>query len=309
MNKNPLYSELFKKTLRIRLVEEDIIARYHTDKIQSPVHLSIGQEAVAVGICHALSTQDLLFSTYRSHAFYLAKGGDLNAMMAELYGRIDGCCGGKGGSMHLAAPDVGFVGTSAVVASSISNAVGSALAAKMLNKQQLNVVVFGDGATEEGVFHESLNYAALHQIPMIFVCENNRYAVHSKLEDRQSYRILEHVQSYGIETHQIREGYDFVKIAEQFSLLIETVKADPRPVFVEVYTSRYKEHVGTGDDFQGGYRDQSEVDDWKANDPLETDLEMATQFRAELLTEIAASVQFAENSPLPGKEQLLQHVF
>ena len=170
MKQDPLYKPLFEQALKIRLVEEDIIARYHTDKIQSPVHLSIGQEAVAVGICHSLSDHDLLFSTYRSHAFYLAKGGNLNAMMAELYGRVDGCCQGKGGSMHLAAPEVGFVGTSAVVASSISNAVGSALAAKLLNKEQLNVVVFGDGATEEGSYHESLNYASLHQVPVIFIC-------------------------------------------------------------------------------------------------------------------------------------------
>lgn len=309
MNENPLYNELFKKAYRIRLVEEDIIARYHTDKIQSPVHLSIGQEAVAVGVCHALSHDDLLFSTYRSHAFYLAKGGNLNAMMAELYGRVDGCCGGKGGSMHLAAPEVGFVGTSAVVASSISNAVGSALAAKMLKKSQVNVVVFGDGATEEGVYHESLNYAALHQIPIIFVCENNQYAVHSKLADRQSYDIRQHVNGYGIETHHIENGYNFVEIAEKFSQLVESVKANPRPIFIEIFTSRYKEHVGTGEDFHGGYRSEEEVNHWKTHDPLVNDQPMLIQYQQELLAEIADSVEFAENSLFPGQEQLLKHVF
>lgn len=303
------YQSLFKKALRIRLVEEDIISRYHTDKIQSPVHLSIGQEAVAVGVCHALTTDDLLFSTYRSHAFYLAKGGDLNAMMAELYGRVDGCCKGKGGSMHLAAPDVGFVGTSAVVASSISNAVGSALAAKLLNKEHVNVVVFGDGATEEGSYHESLNYASLHKLPLIFVCENNQYAVHSSLEDRQSYNILEHVSSYGIETHKLLNGYDVVAVADYMEELINSVREKPRPVFIEIHTCRYKEHVGPGEDFVGGYRAEQAVNDWKAKDPLETDQKSIQQFKKGLLAEIEESVLFAESSPYPDQQHLLEDIF
>lgn len=309
MNDNPLYKKLFKQALKIRLVEEDVIARYHTDKIQSPVHLSIGQEAVAVGVCHALNNNDLLFSSYRSHAFYLAKGGDLNAMMAELYGRVDGCCGGKGGSMHLAAPKVGFVGTSAVVASSISNAVGSALAGRILKKDQVNVVVFGDGATEEGSYHESLNYAALHKIPMILICENNQYAVHSKLSERQSYNILEHVSVYGIETHKVEKGYDFVEVANVVSDIVQSVKNNPRPVFIEIQTCRYKEHVGPGEDFAGGYRKEQHVLQWKANDPLEVDIEMKNELTGELLKEIEASVEFAENSAFPDEKHLYKHVF
>ncbi|REL34828.1 thiamine pyrophosphate-dependent dehydrogenase E1 component subunit alpha [Thalassotalea euphylliae] len=309
MKQLPIYQDLFKKALRIRLVEEDIISRYHTDKIQSPVHLSIGQEAVAVGICEALTPSDLLFSTYRSHAFYLAKGGSLNAMMAELYGRVDGCCKGKGGSMHLAAPEVGFVGTSAVVASSISNAVGSALAAKLLNKNQINVVVFGDGATEEGSYHESLNYAALHQIPLIFVCENNQYAVHSSLDERQSYQILAHANTYGIETHKLESGYDFVAVADYMKTLVASVKKRPRPVFIEIHTCRYKEHVGPGEDFSGGYRTEQAVDEWKSKDPLVIDNETISLFKEALLAEIEDSVNFAENSPLPTQQHLLEDIF
>ncbi|KMT66599.1 thiamine pyrophosphate-dependent dehydrogenase E1 component subunit alpha [Catenovulum maritimum] len=303
-----LYTKLFEQALKIRLVEEEIIHRYPTDKIQSPVHLSIGQEAVAVGICNALTDKDNLFATYRSHAFYLAKGGDLNAMMAELYGRVDGCCHGKGGSMHLAAPEVGFMGTSAVVASSISNAAGAALAAKLLNKNQLNVVIFGDGATEEGVYHETLNYAALHQLPVIFVCENNEYAVHSELKDRQSYSILEHAQSYGIATQKIEKGYDFIEIDKEFSKIADTVRTTGKPYFVEIMTCRYKEHVGPGEDFCGGYRTEDAVNHWKSLDPICTDTQMVERLSPAIMQEILASIEFAENSPFPGLEELYQHV-
>ena len=162
MNFPNLYEDLFYKALRIRLVEECVIELYPSDKIQSPVHLSIGQEAVAVGVCQSLRPTDLLFCSYRSHAFYLAKGGDLDQMMAELYGKVTGCCEGKGGSMHLAAPEVGLMGASAIVASTIPHAVGAALAAKRLNKGHVIVAAFGDGATDEGAYHESLNFAVLH---------------------------------------------------------------------------------------------------------------------------------------------------
>lgn len=192
MNFPGIYEELFYKALRIRLVEERIIELYPSDKIQSPVHLSIGQEAVAVCACQSLKQADLLFCSYRSHAFYRAKGGHLCEMFAELYGKATGCGRGKAGSMHLAAPEVGLMGSSAVVASTIPHAVGAALAAERLKKPQVIVAVFGDGATEEGVYHESLNFAALHKLPIVFFCENNGLAVHSKLEARQAYR-----QQYG----------------------------------------------------------------------------------------------------------------
>ena len=206
------YEKFFYSALRIRLVEERIMELYPSDKIQSPVHLSIGQESVAVGICHSLLPSDLLYSTYRSHAFYLAKGGDVRKLFAELYGKVTGCCQGKGGSMHLAAPDVGFMGTSAVVASAIPHAVGSALATKYLKKNQVNVVVFGDGAMDQGVYHESLNFAALHQLPVVFIFENNGLAVHSPLESRHAFSTLDHVKSYGIPTVNIAEGYDCEKV-------------------------------------------------------------------------------------------------
>jgi len=278
---------------------------YPSDVIQSPVHLSIGQEAVAVGACHSLANNDLVFCTYRSHAFYLAKGGNLNEMFAELYGKVTGCARGKAGSMHLAAPEVGLMGTSAVVASTIPHAVGAALAAKRLSKDQIVMGVFGDGATEEGVYHESLNFAALHQLPVIFLCENNGLAVHSFRKARQSFDIVGHAQSYNLSVYHIAEGYDLVKVAETMSEVIDHVRTVQGPVFVEIQTFRYKEHVGPGEDFSCGYRNLEEFQAWKRQDPLEQISALAEAFRPMILQEIDEAVHFAERSPFPAIEELL----
>src|SRR5437667_5409048 len=181
-----LDSRFYRELLRIRRVEEEIARVYPSDKIISPVHLSIGQEAVSVGVCQALGPQDIVFGTYRSHACYLAKGGSLRGMIAELYGKATGMAKGKAGSMHLVDPVVGVMGASAIVASTIPQAVGYALALQMAGERRVVVAFFGDGATEEGVFYESLNFAALWRLPILFVCENNFYAIHSRQADRQA---------------------------------------------------------------------------------------------------------------------------
>ena len=181
-----LNSKLYRSLYRIRRVEEEIARVYPTDKIKSPVHLSIGQEGVAVGVCEALEPSDVVFGSYRGHAMYLAKGGDVRRMIAELYGKVDGCARGKGGSMHLVDVPQGVMGTSAVVATTIPNAVGYAYAIKLRRERRVVVSFFGDGATEEGVFHESLNFAALKKLPILFVCENNHYAIHTHQRQRQA---------------------------------------------------------------------------------------------------------------------------
>jgi len=216
------YEKLFYEALRIRLVEEKIIELYPSDKIQSPVHLSIGQEAVAVGICDKLEKDDWVFINYRGHAFYLAKGGPLPEFFAELYGKRTGLSKGKAGSMHFAAPQCGVIGASAVVASTISHAVGAALASKIRGEKRVFVAVFGDGATEQGVYHESLNFAAIHKLPVLFLCENNSLAVHATLAERQSYSIAEHARAYGIGSLSVQEGYDFIKISEIAGEVIRT---------------------------------------------------------------------------------------
>jgi pyruvate dehydrogenase E1 component alpha subunit len=302
------YRKLFREALRIRLVEEKLIELYPFDKIQSPMHLSIGQEAVAVGVCEALRKEDLLFITYRGHAFYLAKGGDLRLMMAELYGRATGVSKGKAGSMHLAAPSVGVMGASAVVASTLSLAVGAALAHRIQKKDGLSVVCFGDGATEQGTYHESLNFAALYSLPVFFLCENNGLAVHANLAERQSYQIHQHARAYGIESMRLEEGWDFLKVGDAAASIATAIRQDGKPRLLEVITCRYKEHVGPGEDFAAGYRSQADMDAWKAEDALCQDAALIHALRPELDTEIAAAVAFAEASPVPDISELLTDV-
>ena len=240
--------------LLIRKFEEKIAAIYHTDVIKSPVHLSIGQEAVAVGVCDILEKDDIVSNTYRCHATHIAKGGDLNKMMAELYGKKDGCAGGKAGSMHLIDMEQGIMGASAVVGTTIPVAVGYAMAlkreAKKTGKQRVIVSFFGDGATEEGAFSESINFAALHKLPIIFLCENNKLAINNPIERRWATdKICERIKTYGIETHRIVDG-DIFKIREVAEKAVNMLKKDSEygPVFIECHTYRYKEHVGPTED-------------------------------------------------------------
>lgn len=306
--KTTRFETLFRECLRIRLVEEKIIELYPSDRIQSPVHLSIGQEAVAVGACETLRATDPLFATYRSHAFYLAKGGDLSRMFAELYGRADGLAKGKAGSMHLAAPEVGMMGSSAVVGSNLPHAAGAALAARNRGTDQVTVCAFGDGATEEGVYHETLNFVALLQLPVILLCENNGLAVHACQRERQSYDIAAHARGFGLETTVVKEGHDVVLVGDTMQRLIAATRLDRKPRFVEICTYRYKEHVGPGDDFDAGYRSRSELLAWQAKDVLIQDEELVARFKPAIEREIAAAVDFAERSPSPGREELLTDI-
>ncbi len=302
-----LYERLFATALRIRLAEERIAELYPSDRIQSPVHLSLGQEAVAAGVCAPLARDDLLFASYRSHAFYLAKGGSLREMFAELYGKATGCAGGKAGSMHLAAPEVGFMGASAVVASTIPHAVGAALAAKLRGRDQIAVAVYGDGATEEGVYHESLNFAALHSLPVLFVCENNGLAVHTPIERRQAYAIREHAEAYGVRAHRCDRGWDPLAVHDVVRPVVDEVRGG-RPSLIECITYRYAEHVGIGDDHGVGYRSRAALEAWRERDPLLRDEALRARIEPALRAEIEEAVAFAEESPAPGPEALLSDV-
>ncbi|MDP3160859.1 MAG: thiamine pyrophosphate-dependent dehydrogenase E1 component subunit alpha [Reyranella sp.] len=307
MQTNDLYRRLFRTALLIRLVEERIIELYPSDRIQSPVHLSIGQEAVAVGVCDALKPDDLVFATYRSHGFYIAKGGPLDAMFAELYGRLGGISKGKAGSMHLSAPEVGLMGSSAVVASTIPHAVGAALSFKRTGSPRVAVAVFGDGATEEGVYHESLNFASLMKVPVLFICEDNGLAVHSFRHVRQAYRLPEHAATFGIESRRVEEGWDALAVRQATLDALDVVRTG-KPFVLELATGRYKEHVGVGDDFHFGYRSADDIDEWKARDPLILDRKLVEELTPEIEREIAAAVEFAEHSPVPGRAELLTDV-
>ncbi len=303
-----LHERLFFRALRIRLVEERIAALYPSDAIQSPVHLSVGQEAVAVGACEALAPEDLVFGSYRSHAFYLAKGGDLGAMLAELFGKATGCGGGKAGSMHLAAPEVVFMGSSAIVASTIPHAVGAALATKRLGRRRLVMAVFGDGATEEGVYHESLNFAALHRLPVLFLCENNGLAVHSTLAARQAYRIAAHAEAYGVPATRCEAGWDFDEVHRVVLAAVTAVRRGEGPRLVECRTYRWLEHVGIAEDFDAGYRTRADFEAWQARDPLVRESALVARFAPAIRAEIAAAEASAAASPWPAPDDLLTDV-
>lgn len=304
------YRELF----RIRRVEEEIARVYPTDKIQSPVHLSIGQEAVAVGVCQALERKDVAFGTYRSHAFYLAKGGDLKKMVAELYGKATGCAKGKGGSMHIVDTAAGVMGTSAVVATGIPQAVGYAYMFRVRNEPQVSVCFFGDGAAEEGAFHESLNLAALKRLPVLFVCENNRYAIHTHQRDRQAFSgITEFVRGYGIPAERLEEPNVFA-IHKAAALAVEAMRHGGGPVFIECLTYRFREHVGPSEDYHHGYRDAAEAKPWIERDEVMRLAGMISpaereKIERDVVAEIADAFAFAEASPFPEPEELLTDVY
>jgi TPP-dependent pyruvate/acetoin dehydrogenase alpha subunit len=310
-----MISTLYRSLYRIRRVEEEVARAYPTDKIKSPVHLSIGQESVSVGVCEALGDDDVVFGTYRSHAAYLAKGADLKQMIAELYGKVTGCAKGKGGSMHLIHAASHFMGTSAVVGTTIPHAVGYAYALKYQRNQAVVVSFFGDGAVEEGVWHESLNFAALKQLPVIFVCENNSYAIHTHVLRRQlSANICERARTYGMPAERIEDG-DVLRIHERTSAMVNALREGrPGPFFLECLTYRWKEHVGPNDDFHLGYRSPEEAEPWIKNDQVTRlggmlNPEEKRRIEQEVEKEIAEAFAFAEESPFPKSSELYTDVF
>lgn len=307
--------KFYTSLLRIRKVEEEIARIYPTDKIKSPVHLSIGQEAISVGVCGALSSNDVVFGTYRGHALYLAKGGNLKKMIAELYGKATGCCGGKGGSMHLMDINAGVMGQSAIVGTTIPQAVGYAYAISYLKSKRVVVSFFGDGAVEEGVFHESLNFAALKRLPIIFICENNYYAIHTHQTKRQSnLNIWERAASYNIPSERI-ENNDIFQIYNKVNQAAESIRQGRNgPFFFECMTYRWKEHVGPGEDFHLGYRTEKERELWIKNDQLKKlasliDVKTKKEIETKIEKEIKAAFEFAEISLFPRDLKLFTEVF
>ncbi|HTU92789.1 MAG TPA: thiamine pyrophosphate-dependent dehydrogenase E1 component subunit alpha [Gemmataceae bacterium] len=309
-----MLERLYRSLYRIRRMEEELARAYPTDKIKSPVHLSIGQEAVSVGVCAALRSDDVVFGTYRGHALYLAKGGDMKAMAAELYGKATGCTRGKGGSMHLISTETGMMGASAVVGTTIANAVGYSYALQHQGRDALVVSFFGDGGSEEGVFAESLNFAALKRLPILFVCENNGYAIHTCQQRRQGKPdICARARAYGIPAERI-EHNDVLYLYERSRAVAAKVRAGNGPYFFEVMTYRWREHVGPNNDFQLGYRTEDEANSWVESDQvtrLESmlPLERCKQIQEDVEAEVEAALAFAEQSPEPEPAELYTDVY
>lgn len=310
-----LDARFYRSLFRIRRVEETIANVYPTDKVQSPVHLSVGQEAASVGVCEALEPADVVFGTYRSHALYLAKGGNLKRMIAELYGKATGCAGGKGGSMHLIDPEAGVMGTSAVVGSTIPQAVGYAWGLNVRGRRAVVASFFGDGAVEEGAFHESLNFAALKRAPVLFVCENNFYAIHTAQAARQSSTdLLERSRAYGIPATRVGDT-DAAAVYTAAREAVQAIRAGTSgPQLLECLGYRWREHVGPDEDFRAGYRSRDEAEPWFRRDPVARAAarlapEVRAAVEAAVLAEIRGAFEFAERSPFPDAGALYTDVF
>ncbi|HJL93039.1 MAG TPA: thiamine pyrophosphate-dependent dehydrogenase E1 component subunit alpha [Woeseiaceae bacterium] len=301
--------KLFESMLRIRLVEESIANKYSEQKMRCPTHLSIGQEAIAVGVCANLTSQDQVLSTHRAHAHYLAKGGCLNSMMAEIYGKASGCSKGMGGSMHLIDTSVGFMGSTAIVANTIPVAVGLALEKKLTRKKSIACVFFGDGATEEGAFYESVNFAIIHSLPILFICENNLYSVYSGLEVRQPVdrKIYKMVRAMGISA-QHGNGNDVDEVARKVKHAKTMILKSGGPQFLEFDTYRWREHCGPNFDNNIGYREESEFLKWKKKDPLKNFYSENSQKYIDrkidtISQEIDDAHQFADDSKFPTLQE------
>lgn len=307
--------------MRIRAVEEAIADRYSEGKMRCPTHLSIGQEGVAAAVGLALEKSDLAVSGHRAHAHYLGKGGDLRAMIAEIYGKVTGCAGGKGGSMHLVDEEAGFMGSTAIVGGTVPVGVGLAYAAKVRKTDQVVCVFFGDAVPEEGVFFEAVNFAVLKQLPVLFVCENNLYSVYSPLAVRQpaGRKIHEMVAGMGLPALHV-DGNDAVAVHAAVADGVQSIRAGQGPRFYEFDTYRWREHCGPFYDNDLGYRNVSEFEAWKKRDPiarlsealLSADAAVADEIR-EMETaidrEIAAAFDFAESSPFPPPEHAFAHEY
>jgi len=314
------FVEMYFSMLRIRRIEEEIERRYHQDQMKTPIHLVIGQEATSVGCCAAMRRTDLLYSSHRTHGNYLAKGGDLVGMLAEMHCRANGCVGSRGGSMHLIDKSVGMAGTSAIVGGAVPIAAGAALAAQMKREDYVVVVFLGDATTEEGVTSESLNFAALKKLPIVFFCENNFYSVQSPLATRQPERdIHKWAATYQMPAVAV-DGVNVLAVYHAAREAIERARSGGGPTFIEAPVYRFRAHGGAGDDTHTGYRTDLERQHWEPLDPVTLwgnyllskgllDQAAIDDMERRIAAETAEAFEVALNSPNPTEADLYTHVY
>jgi pyruvate dehydrogenase E1 component alpha subunit len=322
MNKSQrrrLNTGLYKKIFLVRAAENEIRAHYAEDEMKVPMHMSAGGEAIAVGVCHALQGRGAVYSTYRSHAVYLAMTGETDRFFGEMYGRTTGVARGKAGSMHLSAPAHGYLGASAIVGSNIPLAVGSAFASRELHNAKIAVAFFGDGAIDEGVFWESMNIACVMRLPVIFVCEDNALAVHIPAAERHGYKSISKIVSdfdcRVFESHST-DVEDIHELARQAVAHAEKAKM---PVFLRLHYYRYLEHVGVNEDFNAGYRSRKEFEKWQNVDPVEVarrkllslGIKEAEIGRLEknIVDQVEKSRKKAQSAPFPKASELMDNIF
>jgi pyruvate dehydrogenase E1 component alpha subunit len=310
---------MYRAMARIRETEERLADLVEAGEVKTPCHLYIGQEAIAVGVCAALTNDDYVWGGHRSHGHYLAKGGDLRAMVAEVFGRATGCSEGRGGSMHLVAPEVGILGTVPLVAATIPLAVGAGMAARLRGERRVSVAFFGDGAVEEGHFHESLNLAALYKAPVVFVCENNLYASHMGLLER---RVADNIQMagplHGAPACRV-DGNDAVAVYDAAAAAVARARDGEGPTLIECRTYRWRGHVGPSWDMDVGVKRKNELHEWLARDPLPR---LAARLHAlgvpqdtldamadGIRREVAEAIDYARSSPCPQPSEVAKHVY
>lgn len=315
---------ILKNLLLIRIVEEKIVDNYgkpgEEQHMRCPVHLSIGQEAAAVGACFHLRDQDLVFSTHRCHAHYLAKGGDVSRMILELHGKIGGCLDGRGGSMHLMDDSVGVMASVPIVSSSIPLAVGSALADQLDGNDRVSCAFFGEASMEEGVFHESANFAAVKQLPVIFICENNQFSVYTHLDERQPKRELGKLgEAHNLSVVHI-DGNDVFQVAAEFKKITSNARQKREPALVIMDTYRWREHCGVNFDDQLNYRDSEEVQRWIDRDPVRIAVEVVIKagvlskneinaIDKKIREEVSHIFDNAVNAPLPSPDMAKLYMY
>ena len=317
---NLIKRELLFSMMRIRMVQEYIESKYLEDEMKTPVHLCIGQEAVAVGICTPLNQNDFVSSNHRGHGHYLAKGGDLNRLIAELHCKSDGCSKGFGGSMHLVDPAFGLMGSSSIVGGGIPIGTGLGLALKMRSIHAVSVIFFGDGAADEGVLYESINFAILKKLPVIFVLENNQWSVCSPTCNRQPFEnVFHNLTDEHLFTRKI-DGNDVITVYETALQAVDRARSGMGPSFIECETYRILGHAGCMSQDQLGYRECNEIEEWKEKCPVKKlELEMKgqkaiddsdiDQMKNSIHREIEHAFDFAHNSPLPPKGELTNYLF
>ena len=313
-----LQLDFYKNLYLIRKSEEKIVEHYFDNDMKTPMHMSMGAEAIAVGVCSVLKKDDQVFGSYRSHALYLAKTLNTDDFFAEMYGKETSLIKGKGGSMHLCDPRNGFMGTSAIVASIIPVAVGAAFANLQKNNKKIVAVFFGDGAIDEGAFWESINVACLMKLPIIFICEDNGYAVHSPVSARHGYESISniirefHCRVFSNSTTDVHEIYDVTNKA------VKHIETNHQPCFLHLKYYRYLEHVGVNEDFKEGYRSSNEYEKWKRKDPILLQRnrlkdigiteDAVVVLENEIDKKICESIKKAQSAPLPNEAVLYEEV-
>ena len=318
-----LYEHILRTMIRIRLCEESLVQPILSGEVRCPVHLYTGQEGVAVGVCAALDRADYIFGTHRSHGHYLAKGGSMRDLVAEIFCRETGCSRGRGGSMHTIDTEHGMLGSAPIVGGTISLAAGAALASKIRGNGRITVSFFGDGAIGEGVLYETLNFAALHRLPLLLVCENNLYSTHLPIaECRVQQTIYKVAKPFGVTGFRVN-GNKVLEVYEAAKKAVTSCREARGPVFLECLTYRLRGHVGPDDNVQGEHTDirpKKEVERWKRKDPIK--LFECSLLRNKLMSpdkmkeiweeakrEVETAHLFARRSPHPEQENLDRYVY